>query len=200
MGRPAAAPGRARRRSTTGRSASARRLTVRLPSGDWYALQVEKEQRWLPLLAPQLPLPIPVPVAKGDPGDGYPYSWSVYRWLDGEPATEQGIGDLTAFAIALAAFLVALQRIDTGRRAATRPPQLLPRRPAHDLRRRDQPLDRRARRRDPRRRGQAGLGRRDGGGLAARPGLVPRRRRHREPAAARPPPRRGDRLRLLRRR
>ena len=71
---------------------------MRLPSGDWYALQVEKEQRWLPLLAPQLPLPIPTPVAKGVPGEGYPYPWSVYRWLDGEPATEQGIDDLTEFA------------------------------------------------------------------------------------------------------
>jgi aminoglycoside phosphotransferase (APT) family kinase protein len=89
-------------------------MTVRLPSGDWYALQVDKEQRWLPVLAPQLPLPIPTPVAKGAPGEGYPYSWSVYRWLDGEIATEQGIGDLTEFAITLAGFLVALQRIDAG--------------------------------------------------------------------------------------
>ncbi len=48
-------------------------LTVRLPSGDWYALQVEKEQRWLPVLAPRLPLPIPAPVAKGEPGEGYRY-------------------------------------------------------------------------------------------------------------------------------
>ena len=56
-------------------------LTVRLPSGDWYAKQVEKEQRWLPVLAPQLPLPIPTPVAKGAPDAGYPYPWSVYRWL-----------------------------------------------------------------------------------------------------------------------
>jgi aminoglycoside phosphotransferase (APT) family kinase protein len=89
-------------------------MTVRLPSGDWYALQVDKEQRWLPVLAPQLPLSIPTPVAKGVPGEGYPYSWSVYRWLDGEIATEQGIGDLTEFAITLAGFLVALQRIDAG--------------------------------------------------------------------------------------
>jgi aminoglycoside phosphotransferase (APT) family kinase protein len=40
-------------------------LTVRLPSGPWYAQQVDKEQRWLPVLAPQLPLPIPLPVAGG---------------------------------------------------------------------------------------------------------------------------------------
>ena len=87
-------------------------MTVRLPSGDWYALQVEKEQRWLPLLAPRLPLPIPTPVAKGVPGEGYPYSWSVYRWLEGEIATEHGIADLTEFARSLAAFLVALGEVE----------------------------------------------------------------------------------------
>ena len=45
-------------------------LTVRLPSGSWYAQQVDKEQRWLPVLAPQLPLPIPTPVARGAPDGG----------------------------------------------------------------------------------------------------------------------------------
>lgn len=89
-----------------------RDLSVRLPSGEWYALQVEKEQRWLPVLAPRLPLPIPAPVARGVPGEGYPYPWSVYRWLDGEVATEQTIGDLPGLAIALADFLVALRRVD----------------------------------------------------------------------------------------
>src|SRR5215210_2563053 len=88
------------------------RMTVRMPSGPWYALQVEKEQRWLPRLAPQLPLPIPVPVAQGEPGEGYPYPWSVYGWLDGEVAMRAEIADLTAFAIAVARFLAALQRID----------------------------------------------------------------------------------------
>ena len=53
------------------------------PSGDRYAQQVEKEQRWLPTRA-ALPLPIPTPVAKGEPGAGS-RPWSVYRWLDGEP-------------------------------------------------------------------------------------------------------------------
>jgi aminoglycoside phosphotransferase (APT) family kinase protein len=56
-------------------------LTVRLPSGPWYAAQVEKEQRWLPVLAPQVTLPIPTPVAEGAPDAGFPYPWSVYRWL-----------------------------------------------------------------------------------------------------------------------
>lgn len=87
-------------------------LTVRLPSGDWYALAVDKEQRWLPIVAPRLPLPVPTPVARGVPGLGYPYPWSVYRWLDGRTASLATIGDLTAFATALAGFLVALRGVD----------------------------------------------------------------------------------------
>jgi aminoglycoside phosphotransferase (APT) family kinase protein len=87
-------------------------LTVRLPSGDWYAEQVEKEQRWLPVLAPQLPLPIPAPVAQGAPEDAYPYPWSVHRWLDGEPAATAPVGDTIEFATTLARFLGVLGRVD----------------------------------------------------------------------------------------
>ena len=87
-------------------------MAVRLPSGPWYALQVEKEQKWLPKLAPLLPLPIPVPLAMGLPAEGYPWHWSVYRWLGGETASSERIADLRQFATELAQFLVALQRID----------------------------------------------------------------------------------------
>jgi aminoglycoside phosphotransferase (APT) family kinase protein len=87
-------------------------LTIRLPSGSWYAQQVDKEQRWLPVLAPQLPLPIPTPAARGRPDSGFPYPWSVYRWLDGEPASKSPIGDLSGFATTLAGFLGALGRAD----------------------------------------------------------------------------------------
>ncbi len=87
-------------------------LSVRLPSGEWYALQVEKEQRWLPKLAPLLPLPIPVPLAMGAPACGYPWPWSIYRWLEGRYATIERASDLSRFATTLAQFLSALQRID----------------------------------------------------------------------------------------
>ena len=87
-------------------------MSVRLPSAEWYAAQVEKEHRWLPRLAPLLPLPIPVPLAMGVPAEGYPWNWSIYRWLDGEPATLAPIADLPQFATTLAHFLTALQRID----------------------------------------------------------------------------------------
>ena len=88
-------------------------MTVRLPSAAAYVLQVEKEHRWLPKLAPLLPLPIPVPLAKGAPADGYPWQWSVYRWLEGETATAERIADLRQFATALTRFLTAFQQIDS---------------------------------------------------------------------------------------
>jgi aminoglycoside phosphotransferase (APT) family kinase protein len=87
-------------------------MGVRLPSAAAYAPQVEKEHRWLPKLAPLLPLPIPVPLAKGAPGEGYPYPWTVYRWIEGETAATACIATTVEFATDLARFLSALYRID----------------------------------------------------------------------------------------
>ena len=87
-------------------------MLVRLPSAAGYAQAVEKEHRWLPALAPELPLPIPVPLAKGQPTAHYPYSWSIYQWLDGVTATADRIADPVQFAVDLAGFLAALQSID----------------------------------------------------------------------------------------
>ena len=88
-------------------------MLVRMPSAADYALQVEKEQRWLPKLAPLLPLPIPVPLAIGKPTEEYPWQWSIYQWLPGDSAANAPISDLNHFATSLAEFLIALQRIDS---------------------------------------------------------------------------------------
>jgi aminoglycoside phosphotransferase (APT) family kinase protein len=88
-------------------------MVVRLPSAAAYSVQVEKEQRWLPKLAPLLPLPIPTPVAMGEPASGYPWKWSIYRWIEGDVAAPERIGDLSDFATTLAQFLIALQRIES---------------------------------------------------------------------------------------
>jgi aminoglycoside phosphotransferase (APT) family kinase protein len=87
-------------------------MSVRLPSADCYLEQVDKEQRWLPVLARRLPLPIPEPLARGIPGRGYPRPWSVYRWIEGEPASAESVTDMVAFAADLARFLSALYAID----------------------------------------------------------------------------------------
>jgi aminoglycoside phosphotransferase (APT) family kinase protein len=87
-------------------------LSVRLPSTEAYVLQVEKEQQWLPILAPQLPVPVPVPVGLGRPSERFPFPWSVYRWLPGHVASADRIAHDTTFAADLARFLSELQRVD----------------------------------------------------------------------------------------
>src|SRR4051812_41784694 len=59
-------------------------LAVRLPRIAAAAGQVDREQRWLPVLAPHLPIEIPTPLGLGRPGEGYPWKWSVLRWIPGE--------------------------------------------------------------------------------------------------------------------
>jgi aminoglycoside phosphotransferase (APT) family kinase protein len=85
---------------------------VRLPRFERWIGQVTREQRWLPVLAPHLPLPVPKPLAQGEPAEGFPYPWSVYAWLPGEPADIAELTDLRETAHVLAEFLLALQGID----------------------------------------------------------------------------------------
>ena len=88
-------------------------MLIRMPSAERYVAQVEKEHRWLPALAPLLPVPIPAPLALGQPGEDYPFCWSIYRWLKGEPlALQLDSIDLSAIASDVAAFLKALHSIN----------------------------------------------------------------------------------------
>lgn len=87
-------------------------MAVRLPRIHWATAQVEKEQHWLPQLAPHLPLAIPTPLAMGTPDEGYPWHWSVYRWLEGENATPERLADPCQAAAQLAQFIACLQRVD----------------------------------------------------------------------------------------
>jgi aminoglycoside phosphotransferase (APT) family kinase protein len=87
-------------------------MVARLPRIHWAVGQVEKEQQWLPRLAPLLPLAIPVPLAMGAPGEGYPWHWSVYRWLAGKRITGERLTDSGQLATDLAHFVAALHSID----------------------------------------------------------------------------------------
>lgn len=87
-------------------------LVVRLPIIDWAVGQAESDMLWLPALAPHLTLQIPVPVTVGDPGEGYPWPWSVVPWIAGEALTTDNV-DLSSAAVALGQFVKALHGIDT---------------------------------------------------------------------------------------
>jgi aminoglycoside phosphotransferase (APT) family kinase protein len=93
-------------------------LSVRLPRHAGALGQAEKEFRWLPRLAPHLPLAVPAPVAVGEPGHGYPWRWAVSRWLPGEAATVEALGGSRDAAVELAEFLLALRRFAPGDTAA----------------------------------------------------------------------------------
>lgn len=84
-------------------------LLVRLPRRDAAARLVEHEQRWLPELAPHLPLPIPVPVRTGRPGMAYPWPWSITTFLPGATAA-QPPADGGHIAAELGHFLAHLHR------------------------------------------------------------------------------------------
>jgi aminoglycoside phosphotransferase (APT) family kinase protein len=85
-------------------------LVVRLPRRALAAELVKNEQKWLPLLAPRLPLPIPVPVRIGKPAParGYPWSWSIIPFTPGDIAARTGFADPHQAAAALGGFLRAL--------------------------------------------------------------------------------------------
>lgn len=87
-------------------------MTVRLPTAERYRAGVEKEQYWLPRLAPFLPLPIPERLAQGEADDTYPFPWSISRFITGETTTLDRVGDLVDYANDLANFLKALHAID----------------------------------------------------------------------------------------
>lgn len=73
--------------------------------------QVEREARWIPFLAPQVPIELPAPLALGQPGEGYPSTWSIVRWIEGEKGTPDNL-DLERAAVDLARFIKALQQCD----------------------------------------------------------------------------------------
>jgi len=93
-------------------------MLIRMPRFARWIGQVTREQRWLPRLAPLLPLAVPEPLGQGRPGEGYPFPWSVYRWIAGANADLSALDDPGQAAIDLADFLLALRDID----AADGPP------------------------------------------------------------------------------
>lgn len=87
-------------------------LVVRLPRAAAAAHQVDKEQRWLPVVSADLPLDVPTPLGVGTPSEPFPLPWSVYRWLEGEDAFVAPPVDLREAAGSLGRFVSALRLAD----------------------------------------------------------------------------------------
>jgi len=87
-------------------------MAVRLPRVEDAVGNVALEMRWLPRLAPALPVPIPAPLGQGRPGKGYPYVWSVYRWLDGANPDVDRLAEPESLARDLAGVITAIRGVD----------------------------------------------------------------------------------------
>ena len=85
-------------------------MVVRVPRRRVGVRLLEHELRWLPELAPGLPLPVPVPLRSGRPGLGYPWCWAVCPYLPGELAAAVVLPDTVAAGQQLGRFLTALHR------------------------------------------------------------------------------------------
>jgi aminoglycoside phosphotransferase (APT) family kinase protein len=88
-------------------------MVVRMPRVERAVPRLEQELAWLPVLAPQLPVAAPTALATGKPGEDYPWTWSVYSWVDGDNAFDADIEDLSEAALRVAQVVHALWRIDT---------------------------------------------------------------------------------------
>lgn len=85
-------------------------LVARLPIIDWAVDQAGTDARWLALLAPHLHLRIPKIMGVGEPAAGFPWRWSLVRWVAGETADDDNL-DQTQAAVDLARFVTALHGI-----------------------------------------------------------------------------------------
>ncbi|BDM70364.1 phosphotransferase [Streptomyces nigrescens] len=86
-------------------------LVVRLPLVEGGAPDISLEQEWLPRLAPRLPMAVPEVLAAGEPAEGYPWPWSVYRWLAGENPQAGALGEPVLLAKDLAGFVTAMRSL-----------------------------------------------------------------------------------------
>jgi aminoglycoside phosphotransferase (APT) family kinase protein len=122
-------------------------LTVRLPLTAEGVKDLAREERWLPRLAPSLPVAIPAVVAMGEPGEGYPWPWAVHEWIEGETPVEGELAEPEGIARDLAGFVRALRSTTVeGGPAAYRGVPLLTadlgtRRAFEQLSRTDEPFD-----------------------------------------------------------
>ncbi|MFG2138194.1 aminoglycoside phosphotransferase family protein [Streptomyces sp. NPDC048650] len=86
-------------------------MVVRLPLVEGGAGDVSMEREWLPRLGARLPTAVPEVLGAGEPAEGYPWPWSVYRWLAGENPAEGALSEPALLARDLAGFVAAMRSI-----------------------------------------------------------------------------------------
>jgi aminoglycoside phosphotransferase (APT) family kinase protein len=102
-------------------------LCVRLPRVRRWAACLDRECTWLPMLARGLTLRVPEPAVRGVPAGEYPFSWAIFRWIEGQTYAPDRIDDERLAAADLARFVAELRSthlppIDDETPFAGRPP------------------------------------------------------------------------------
>ena len=87
-------------------------LAIRLPRSDAYVADLENEVRWLPRLAPRLPVAVPDVVAVGQPSDTFPRPWAVVSWVSGDLPLALDGSQQARLAESLGQFVRSLHEID----------------------------------------------------------------------------------------
>jgi aminoglycoside phosphotransferase (APT) family kinase protein len=87
---------------------------VRLPKIHWAADDAAREGDRLARVAGRLPVAVPEQVAVGEPAHGYPWSWSVCRWIDGEEVVPGSLAAPAVLATDLGAAVQALRGLPAG--------------------------------------------------------------------------------------
>ena len=83
-------------------------LAARFPVRAVSSPLVVHEQRWLPTLAPWLPVDVPTPVRVGVPSSTYPWAWSVVPWFEAVASHHTPVASRSQWAPQLAEVFVAL--------------------------------------------------------------------------------------------
>ncbi|SDK67963.1 Predicted kinase, aminoglycoside phosphotransferase (APT) family [Nonomuraea maritima] len=85
-------------------------LSVRLPRREVAVDLIRNEQRWLPVLARHVEVALPTPVRVGEPGEGYPWPWTIAPWFDGRTVADVPPSGRSGIAVPLARFMTGLHR------------------------------------------------------------------------------------------
>lgn len=93
---------------------------VRLPRLEGTVAGLERELEWLPVFAPAVALATPEPLGRGEPAEGFPFTWAVLNWIEGENVSVEEIGAEQA-AADLAELVLDIRSLDaTGAPAGLR--------------------------------------------------------------------------------
>lgn len=88
-------------------------LAIRLPRSNDYVAGLMNEVRWLPRLAPNLPVAVPDIVVVGQPSGTFARPWAVVSWVRGDLPLALDSSQQILLAESLGTFLQSLHAVDT---------------------------------------------------------------------------------------